>query len=132
MKAKRVAIVYLKGFMDNIASRQLAFNKVVNDLISEGRVVKTSTQTMTIFEDGTKVTLVPFGANLVGMRITHLYVEDTVVNLSNGKKMFQEILLPMVMPEANYIHFEVEGSIKSRTVVFGLEDGNFKTRNLGE
>jgi hypothetical protein len=118
MKSKRILLVYVKGFIDNLASTERAFNEVINELVSEGRVIHSSTQTTTKFEDGTTVTRIPFGKGMAGARITHLYLDEKLFELQSGEKYVKEALFPLVVQEGSYVNFDAQGKPMERIKVF--------------
>lgn len=123
MKSKKIIlIVYLKLRMGSIASKELMYNTIVKDLRDQGREIVKSfanvDSTTTVFDDGTKVDLIPFGQKLKGARVTHLYIDDTILALANGNHFVKERLLPLVISGENYTDFDVEGSSNERVKSF--------------
>jgi hypothetical protein len=121
MKAKKILIVYGnsgKGF----ASKEKMFNQVINELVSEGRVVASTSLTPTeksvVFDDGSKVSVVRFGMNMVGARITHLYIDSSIFEIHNGTQYVNEVLKPTVIPSGNYQHLDAQGTQSDRIFVY--------------
>lgn len=125
MKAKRVVIVYNPNKLSSISSTEKVFHNIISDLKNNGEKFRILHNKRAIFESGTKVEKVPFGASLLGQRITHLYIDESVMDLDNGDKFVYEILLPCVIPYGNYINLDVDGDIKDRVFTFNHE-GNIE------
>jgi hypothetical protein len=121
MKAKKILIVY-SNIGSGIARKELMFNEVVNELVGEGRVVLSSSLTpqskSVVFEDGSKITAVPFATGMVGARVTHLYIDSNIYQLKNGMQYVNEALKPTVIPSGNYLNLYAEGSQSDRIFVF--------------
>lgn len=91
MKAKLIIIAYLNnGNMKSQVAKEFMFNRVVNDLIGEGRgVAHTAIRPMdkrVTFEDGTKVTCIPFSMNQRGMKATEIFIDDELLKMPNGRQ----------------------------------------------
>ena len=130
MKAKKILIVYLKGFLGDIASREIMFNKLIDELIGEGRLLKSLTRTKALFDDGTRVTIAKFSANLVGTRVTHVYIDDKITKLENGNMLINAVIRPLVVPEGVYEKLEVVGSPTERILTFNVKDGELKVNKF--
>lgn len=131
MKSKKILIVYLKLRMESIAPKELMFNKIIKDLTDEGRTISktisNSENSIALFEDGTKVTLMPFGQSLRGVgRVTDLYIDETILVLPNGSHFVNERLVPLVVAGHNYTDFDVDGSAQERVKSFMLKDNKLE------
>jgi hypothetical protein len=118
MKAKKIALIYVNSLIGSITHSERTFNKIVKDLVSEGRVIRSSTSEKIKFEDGTIVVKLPFTNSLVGRRFTHLYIDEQIFELQNGEKYVNEALLPSIVKSGNYAGLDVEGTAKERVKTF--------------
>jgi hypothetical protein len=136
MKAKKILIIYNPSF-EGIATREAMLSKVINDLKSEGRIVSRmnksnyNSYTNVVFEDGTKVQMLPIGKYAIGMRVTHLLIDKSVYELDGGKKFVNESLISCVVPQGNYENWDANSTMKSRIATFEM-DGELKIKYFGE
>jgi hypothetical protein len=126
MKAKRILIAYLQSNdIKSIVSREYIYNKVRNDLMAEGRVIKTSIpSTMTTFEDGSKVYLYPIALNLKGMKITHAFVDESILKLENHKEIINEAIVPTLMQGTYIKDFEISEPWNERILLYKYNYGD--------
>lgn len=125
MKAKKILITYLgNGNIKSQVSKEYLFNRVVSDLIEEGKIVAdtmvTQREKRIRFADGSSVICVPFTMANKGMKVTHVFIDRELSELINGNEIIQENILPSV------INWETENfdiSDKDRRFIFSLEDG---------
>ncbi|AYP68298.1 hypothetical protein PQE75_gp181 [Bacillus phage vB_BcoS-136] len=136
MKAKRIMIIYLKGFIENEASKEFMFHKLVNEMIDEGRVVFKEmiigSERTTYFDDGSKIWVMPFGRNCHGMRLTDLYIDEEIAKLNNGFELVNQYLKPLVVNDGVYSNFDANGEPDSRTFFFSLEQDGVNIRALND
>lgn len=123
MKTKKILIVY-NSIGNGFAKKESLFNELINELVSEGRTVShylqaTKNKSVT-FKDGSKIMAVPFATGLIGIRVTHLYVDDSIYNLQNGEQYVNEALKPTVIRSDNYQNMYAEGSQEDRTFIYWL------------
>lgn len=118
MKAKRIAVVYIPNRLDSISSAEKIFNKIISELKDSGLEVKHSSKVLTLFDNTTKVEKVPFGKAMVGMRITHMYIDDNVLKLKGGERFVNEALIPRVIPSGNYANLDATEEVKERVFIF--------------
>lgn len=102
MKNKRVLIMYLgNGNVKSEIAKELMFNRMVNEMIEEGREVKNSllqpkTKSIT-FDDGSKLMLFPFSNVQKGFRVTHIFLDAEIAFLPNGDKLINEKIKPCII-----------------------------------
>jgi hypothetical protein len=131
MKAKRVVIVYLNnGNLESQVAKEFLFNKVVNDFVAEGRVVTSTgfengTKT-TWFKDGSRVYSLPFGKDTLGMRFTHLYVDEKALVIPKADEIIDEVYKSCVV---NGDLKKYDTSDENRVATFNVSLGkvNLKT-----
>lgn len=117
MKPKRIVIFYAKQFFGSQARAERVFVDVVNQMRNEGREVKYVNEDMAMFTDGTKIDKVPFGKGLIGLRVTHCYIDRYALTIENSQNFIMEAVMPMVV-EGDYKHLDVEGRAIDRIMVF--------------
>jgi hypothetical protein len=127
MKNKRIVITYLKtGDVKSEIAKEMMFDKVVDDLVAEGRVISQTTllatSKRTVFEDGTRVELYPFSESLRASRATHVFVDNTIKSLTNGTTTIQTVIFPLMMI-GEYEHFDTSGKQLS---YFEYDNGKIK------
>jgi hypothetical protein len=117
MKPKRVVIFYAKQFFGSMARAERVFVDVIKQMEKEGREVKYINEDMAMFKDGTKVDKVPFGRGLLGLRVTHCYIDRYALTIEHSKNFIMEAVLPMIV-EGDYKHLDVEDKAIDRLMVF--------------
>jgi hypothetical protein len=134
MKAKKILIVYNPSF-EGITTREAMLSKVVSDLVNEGRKVSKmnksnyNSYTNVVFEDGTKVQMLPIGKYAIGMRVTHLFIDKSIYEIENAKQFVNEALISCVVPQGIYENFDADSTMKSRIATFEM-DGELKIKHF--
>jgi len=128
---KLILITYLNnGNFQSKVAKELIFNQVMEDLIKEGRNVESSTfrqfDKKVLFDDGTKVMCVPFSMAR-GVRFTHVYVDEELESLPNGKDLIYELIVPSML-QSNIGQYDV--SDKNRAFTFNLNNGQIDLKNI--
>lgn len=130
MNQKLILITYLNNgnFQSQVATEHI-FNQVVEDLIEEGKLVESSVlnrfDKRILFDDGSKVMCVPFSMARAGMRFTHVYIDEELQNIPNGKDLIYECILPCAI-QGN-TNFDLSGD---RRFTFSLKDGQVNLKNI--
>lgn len=134
MKAKKIGIFYAINSFRSLAVTEHLFYTVLQTLVAEGRTIKTTVKNklgiITTFECGTKITMQPFTENAKDLRLTHLYIDETILNLGGGDQYVRENLLPMVVGEGLYQNVEAFGKAVDRVEVYKLREGKIKFEKL--
>jgi hypothetical protein len=124
VKMKKILIVY-NGIGDvgkGMATKEKTFNKVIEEMVNEGRVIKSSSLTATtksiVFEDGSKVLVMPLSRNIRGLIFTHLYIDSNIFNLDNGKQFVNEVLEPLVVGRGEYQNLDANTNPNNRIFIF--------------
>jgi hypothetical protein len=128
MKVKRILITYLNnGNLKSQVAKEYLFNKIVNDLISENRVVEYEYKNTSMqfekrvrFEDGSSVICVPFSLANKGMKVTHVFIDEELSKLPNGREIIYEGILPSVI---RWETKEFDTSEKNRAFTFNYDNG---------
>lgn len=126
MKAKRIAVVYIPNRLDSISSAEKIFSKIVSELEDSGLEIKHSNKVLTLFDNATKVEKVPFGKAMIGMRITHMYIDNNVLELEGGERFVNEALMPCVIPSGSYANLDATEEVKERVFIFDLKGNTEK------
>lgn len=132
MKAKRVLIAYLNnGNLQSQVAKEFLFNKVVNDLIAEGRKVNGSAfqqhRKEVSFDDGTKVLAMPFGMSVLGMRFTHLYIDEIAMSTPKGQEAI-DAMYKYTIVNGDYMNFDT--SEQDRSFTFLFENGAINLKKI--
>jgi len=118
LKPKRIVIFYAKQFFGSEARAERVYYDVINEIKNEGKEVKYTNRETTMFTDGTKVDKVPFGrSGLLGLRVTHCYVDRYILTLENSNDFIVEAVMPFVV-EGDYKHLDADGKAIDRIMVF--------------
>lgn len=117
MKPKRIVIFYAKQFFGSKARAERVFVDVMNQMMNEGREIKYVNEDMAMFTDGTKIDKVPFGKGLIGLMVTHCYIDRYALTIENSQNFIMEAVMPMVV-EGDYKYLDVEGKAIDRIMVF--------------
>lgn len=117
MKSKIIYLVHLTGRIESLASVEKIFYNIVDELKSEGRVLKSLTFNTAKFEDGTAVYKIPLGSK-EPYRFTHLYVDEKILELPSGQEYIESLKSSMI-DRKSLTNFDTEGSIDERISVFG-------------
>lgn len=128
MKAKRILITYLdNGNLQSQVAKEMMFNRILEDMISEGREVKSSIlqpkSKSVLFDDGSKVMLFPFSSSNTGLRVTHVFVDEEIALLPNGKQFVNEVIKPSLL-KGEFENFDTSGKQFS---FFSFNNGELKT-----
>ena len=117
MKPKRIVIFYAKQFYGSLSRAERVFVDTINQMRNEGREVKYINEDMAMFTDGTKIDKMPFGKGLLGLRVTHCYIDRYALTIENSENFINEAVIPMVV-EGDYKHLDVDGRAIDRIMVF--------------
>lgn len=126
MKVKKIAVVYIPNRLDSISSAEKIFNKIISELEDSGLEVKRSNKFLTLFNNATKVEKIPFGKAMIGMRITHMYIDNNVLKLEGGEQFVNEALIPCVIPSGNYENLDATEEVNERVFIFDLKGNTEK------
>lgn len=124
MKSKRVLITYLdNGNMASQVSKEMMFNSILKEMLDDGReVVSTTIQPKSKsakFTDGSSLMLFPLGINMAGIRATHVYADQNILDLPNGSDVYARALRPLIIT-GDLEKFDTEGK---QLNTFSFEDG---------
>lgn len=131
MKSKMILITYLNnGDIANVVAKEVMFNKILADLTNDGREVSFTSispkSKQVNFDDGTKLLVEPFGSARHGMRVTHIYVDESIMFIPRGEEVFKKAYMPCVV-SGDYQNWDTEGD---RVFSFKYEHGELKTKTL--
>lgn len=106
---KRVVVAYLNnGNVKSQIAKGLMFEKVVDDLVAEGKMIRSvepspmlGVAKMASFEDGTKVFLQPFGQSILGMKFTHIYIDELAMQFPNSKEMVSKMYSQCIIDKSD-------------------------------
>jgi hypothetical protein len=118
MKIKKIAFVFASMFSHNVGFVEKRKRELVDELIDEGRVVKSWDEKRVLFEDGTSIDFISFGDIMNGRRFTHLYMDETIFDLTNGKVLIDNVYIPTVIPKGSYTSLYVQGDKEERIYIF--------------
>lgn len=113
MKSKRILITYLNnGNMSSQVSKEVMFNRVLNEMIDDGREVKHTTLTpnskSVLFEDGSKIYLYPISVSNKALKVTHIFLDESIKSIPNGMELVTESVIPCLMT-GRYETFDTSG-----------------------
>jgi hypothetical protein len=134
MKAKRILITFFNnGNIQSQVAKERIFSNVVSGLKNEGREVSRTVLNgrgrEIHFEDGTKVYMLPFGKHVVGMRFTHLYIDEASLQAPNSKQYINEMYKSTVI-SGDYMNFDT--SDQERMFVYSFNNGILFKGSLDE
>lgn len=121
MKTKKIAIIYIPNRLDSISSAEKIFSKIVSELKDSGLEVKHSNKVLTLFDNATKVEKAPFSKAIIGMKVTHMYIDNNILELEGGKQFVNEALIPCVIPSGNYAKLDATEEVEERVFIFDLK-----------
>ena len=120
MSVKRVSIFYLdNGSLQNTVSRQVMFNRVVNDLLDEGREINQDTIGYTSFKDGSTVTSNPIGKGAKALYATHILIDKSILSMKDGEDLVAKVIKPTLLQSDNNGLFNLGGD---RMQVYSIKD----------
>lgn len=122
IKSKIIMLIYNNNDMKSMSRTERQFTYLINDLTSRGGQLEYVNKHTAKMNDGTMIYKIPFGRQSKGIRITDLYIDESVSNLENFDKYIENVLLPMVLEENKYINLEVNGSRKDRVKIFNEKE----------
>lgn len=126
MKAKRIMIVHMpNGDYANTLSKEILFNKIVNELVKEGREIKSATFQHVSFLDGSIVSVFKFGNGAKGMRSTHVYIDKAVLSLKYSENIINTVIKPSLIEGRN--DFDLTGD---RMLTYSMVDNQVITEKL--
>lgn len=125
--------------LQSIGAMEAMTHQVIDSLKRDGKEVRTQSQTskgkMYTFSDGSTLSVLPFGNAVIGMRITHLYVDETVKLMPNAKTYLNEAVTPFILQhpigteEMGYADLNLRGLREERIRYYGIHN---KTIQLTE
>ncbi|NUJ19394.1 hypothetical protein FKN04_22960 [Bacillus glycinifermentans] len=129
-KPKRILITYFNSQdISSIAAREAMFQKVINDLVSEGK--KTTGYQMTSpqlrtehFTDGSVIYFAPIAHIEVDEKFTHIFVDKSVISTQNGVDFVKKSIITRVNLDFNTDEKQIN--------FFSLENGKLKVTTEGE
>ena len=110
---KRILITYLNnGNLQSQVSKEMMFNRILNDMIEEGREVESTVlqplSKSVLFDDGSKLLCYPISSANKGLRCTHVFIDNNITNKPNGMKAIYESIVPTLNWES--AQFDTSGS----------------------
>lgn len=123
MKAKKILIMYLNnGDMKNTVAKEILFSELLTEMENEGRKPVDGRMNMlekeARFDDGSTIKVMPYTThNLVGMRFTHAYIDENILNAPNGIEAFEYWIKPTVI-QYETEKFEAVGTPHDRIFFF--------------
>lgn len=129
MKSKKIGITYTNnGNMKSIASKEFIFRKLLTEMQDEGRVViNTSLNSVTKsarFNDGSSIDVFPLNYQSKGKKFTHVYVDESIYDLSNGVNFVKKFLIPLMIGQGKYETIEAEEPVADRIFMYALSNSN--------
>jgi hypothetical protein len=120
MKIKRVLVAYFQSSdLKSIVSRKLMYQRIIQELVEEGRAIKSQIpDRLTTFDDSSKVYLCPIAVNLKTMKVTHAYVDESIMKLDYGKKIIHDCIVPTVMQSGYIQDYEVSENWNNRLLLY--------------
>ena len=118
MNMKKIMIVYLDNYsLKNTVAKENVFQRLIVELENEGKMLNKITmldgEKRAMFDDGTMVFTFPVSraGKTRGMRVTHLYIDESIKNIENGQVFINEAFLPCLV-HLNHIRdeYEIEGN----------------------
>jgi hypothetical protein len=111
---ERILITYLNnGNLQSQVAKEVLFNRVVEDMIAEGKIVKSTTfqplSKETIFNDGTKVSTKPFGIDVLGIRFTRLYIDELALTTPRAKEFVNQMYKAVVTNHEDMLAYSFDG-----------------------
>ena len=107
---KKAMVVYLNnGSLESQVSKEIVFNKLIEKFKGEDKGLIYHTQHLAKFEDGSKIFLVPFGQSMIGVRLTHIYLDKFILSLPNAKETVFKTCIHMLIKMDNSKDYDVSG-----------------------
>lgn len=102
MKAKRILIMYTSnGDMKNTIAKEVLFSEILKEMEHEGRfplnTILTPLAKEVRFDDGSSIKVLPYTHALAGMRFTHAYIDESILDVYNGVEYFKRWIEPTVI-----------------------------------
>ncbi|GIN67133.1 hypothetical protein J41TS2_25540 [Bacillus sonorensis] len=129
-KPKRILITYFNSQdISSIGAREAMFQKIINDLASEGKKKigheMTSPQLRTEhFTDGSMIYFAPIGHIEADEKFTHIFVDKSVMTTQNGVDFIKKSIMTRVNLDFNTDEKQIN--------FFSLENGELKVTTEGE
>ena len=118
LKSKIIAIVYQPNAIGSVSKAEKMFRDIFSEMEEEGKEVRNSADNYVAFEDGSKIFKVKMGEALIGRRVTHLYVENSIKNVENGEEFVNVALKPFVISQGDYANIDASDSVNDRIKYF--------------
>ena len=114
---KKIAIIYLDNHsLKNTVAKENVFQRLIMELENEGKVLKEikmfSGEKRAYFDDDSIIFTLPFSraCQTRGVRLTHLYIDESIKNIENGEIFINEVFLPyLVHLDHLRDEYEIEG-----------------------
>jgi hypothetical protein len=105
MKKQHILITYVnKNDIPSISKRERIFKDTIKRFTDRGlsliEVTKDSKSQTATFNNGSAIIMMSFGVSSVGMRFTHLFVDEEVFAVPNGEKYVSELIFPQLMRDS--------------------------------
>lgn len=104
MSMKKIMIVYLDNYsLKNTVAKENVFQRLIVELENEGKMLNKITmldgEKRAMFDDGSIVFTFPVSraGKTKGMRVTHLYIDESIKNIENGQVFINEVFLPCLV-----------------------------------
>lgn len=133
MKAKLVLVAFFNnGDIRSRMSKEIIFDRVIQELKSEGRelshIHNHQNQSRTgVFKDGSKVYSMPFESAVIGYRFTHIYLDESILNIPNGIEVLNTHIIPSLVRHET-IHYETSEDPKERFLLFNLDNNGVSVK----
>lgn len=113
MKNKIILIAYLNnGNMASEVAKEIMFNRVLDEMIDEGREVKSSVlqpkSKSVKFNDGSKLMMFPFSTFTKDIRVTHVFADEALRYVPRGIDVIHEIITSSIM-KGEFEKFDTSG-----------------------
>lgn len=119
MKKKRILVIYNNnGNLESQITKQIMSHKLQVELVEEGRtairITPTNALSSTIitYDDGSKLVVEPFGRALIGNRFTHIYIDESCLDIPKGRDFIDEGVMVTFVGETlkkAYPNWDTEG-----------------------
>lgn len=120
VKARKIVIIYRNKDGYSFKHKKV-FSKILNHQIKEyDRKPSTIDEDMAIFNDGTTIYSFPILKinELINKRATHIYIDDSIVELESWERFYNKVILPMMIEKGDYKKLDANIDIEHRIFVF--------------